>query len=155
MINLTKAVVAFFVCLQPFCWVNAESDAKAQLDERISGDWYSIHPRMSYLETKEDEDIALAKCRDVEDDTRYVVITEGRPGSFQHYYEGGCNYSNVRIGNGHQKNHFFADLECAEEGTEFSDSGSFLFQEFKGGQTYLVYFMGEEQGGYTYLKCPQ
>ena len=148
MINLTKAVVAFFVCLQPFCWVNAESDAKAQLDERISGDWYSITPRGSYLETQADEDAALAACRVVEGDR--FQMADGGAGRFSHYYEGSCGYSNVRGGN----NHFFVDLKCWEEGIEFSDSGSFLFQEFSGGQTYLVYLMGSE-GMYTYWKCPQ
>ena len=44
--------------------MNAESDAKAQLDELIAGDWYFINLRLSYLETQADEDMALGTCRD-------------------------------------------------------------------------------------------
>jgi len=150
--NLIGAVVFIFIFLQPFLQANAEPEFKDQLDERLSGNWY-VSPTGSYLNAAE---LKVAKKMCNQPGEYYERIISGYPGSFQYFYEGACEYSNVLRGREAGVNHYFVELACGAEGYEDpADNGSFLFLDPVGDrkETYLLFLKSD--GLRTYLKCPQ
>ena len=150
--NLIGAVVVIFIFLQPFSQANAESEFKDQLDDRLSGNWY-VSPTGSYLNATE---LKVAKDMCNQPGEYYENIIQGYPGSFQYYYEGACEYSNVLRGREAGVNHYFVELACQAEGMDDPvDNGSFLFLDSVGDsrETYLLFL--RSYGLTTYLKCPK